>query len=169
MRPIAPLTAALLVVLVAANIWLVAALMQGFEPSEERPRDGKGQRLSELSHAMPPSEAKSIVAFKEITARPVFFKTRQPYVPPPPAPPPAPKVQPPPPPAPSDPGLVLGGVVINGSEKKAYVVSKADAQGTWLEEGEAIKGWTLHSIDPYGAKLHQSGRTVDLHLYPPQR
>src|SRR6185436_18393725 len=70
--------------------------------------------------------------YGSILAQPVFFKSRQPFVPLPPAPPPVPKA-PAPAPAPVvvDPGLVLGGVVITPDVKKTYLFSKADSRGTW--------------------------------------
>jgi hypothetical protein len=90
-------------------------------------------------------------AYQQTMAHPVFFKTRQPFVPPPPPPPPAPPqvARPAPPPAPpADPGLAVGGVVINGEVKKAYVFRKAaDRTGSWVTEGDEIMGWKVHSIN----------------------
>jgi hypothetical protein len=113
----------------------------------------------------------SLSAYQQTMAHPVFFKTRQPFVPPPPPPPPAPPqvARPAPPPAPpADPGLALGGVVINGDVKKAYLFRKADHTGSWLTEGEEIMGWKVLFIDGGGAKLHKDGRNIELPLYAQQ-
>ena len=99
-------------------------------------------------------------------AKPVFLKTRAPYVPPPPAPPPAPKPVVAPPQAPVDPGLALGGVVIIEDARKAYIFNRADSRGAWLSEGATILGWQVESIDALTARLQQAGRTIELELYP---
>jgi hypothetical protein len=95
--------------------------------------------------------------------RPLFFKTRAPFVPrpppPPPKPTPAPVVQ-------ADPGLVLGGVVINRDLRKAYLLSKADPRGAWVSEGDNFMGWKIVSVERTGAKLQQSDRMLELQLYP---
>jgi hypothetical protein len=104
--------------------------------------------------------------YQQTLAHPVFFKNRQPFVPPPP-PPPAPRPAPPPAP-PADPGLAVGGVVINGEVKRAYVFRKADHSGSWLAEGEEVMGWKVHSIDSGGAKLRKDDRNIELQLYTQQ-
>lgn len=110
-------------------------------------------------------------AYPQTTAHPIFFKTRHPFVPPPPppppAPPPAPRASPSPPPV-VDPGLAVGGVIISGGTKKAYLFRKADKAGSWLAEGEEIMGWKVQSIDSGGAKLQKDERAVELPLYAPQ-
>ena len=112
---------------------------------------------------------KAVSGHEDVLARPVFFKSRQPYVPPPPVPPPAPKVQPSAPAVPLDPGLVLAGVMIEGAVKKAFVVNRADSQGAWVAEGEAVAGWQVLSITAADAKLQNAGRTILLDLYPTSR
>jgi hypothetical protein len=107
-----------------------------------------------------------IEAYRPIVARPVFFKSREPWVPPPPPPPPV--LMAAPPPVVIDPGLVLGGVVIKDTVRKAYVFSRAGAGGAWTAEGEEFMGWKIRSINGAGAKLEQQGRSIDLQLYPPQ-
>jgi hypothetical protein len=110
---------------------------------------------------------KPVMAYSETLAKPVFFKSRAPYVPPPPAPPPPPpKPVAAPPPVPIDPGLVLGGVVIMEEVKKAYIFNRSDSRGAWLSEGETILGWKVESIDALTARLQQRGRTIELQLYP---
>jgi hypothetical protein len=107
-------------------------------------------------------------AYQQALAHPIFFKTRLTFAPPPPPPPP-PVSRPAPPPAPAaDPGLAVGGVVINGEVKNAYVFRKADHSGSWLAEGEEIMGWKVHSIDNGGAKLRKDDRNIELQLYTQQ-
>ena len=69
-------------------------------------------------------------------------------------------------PPPTDPGLILGDVAIDGIRKKAYVFAKGNPQGTWVSDGETFLGWTVQSIDSGAAKLKQSNRVLDLQLYP---
>jgi hypothetical protein len=107
-----------------------------------------------------------IETYREILARPVFFRSREPYVTPPPPPPPPPVTVIAPPPVVIDPGLVLGGVMIKNDIKKAYVFSRAGGGGAWAAEGDEYMGWKIKSIDKSGAKLEQMGRAIDLQLYP---
>jgi len=112
-------------------------------------------------------EARAIDDTGEILARPVFFKSRAPYVPPPPAPPPPPVANSTPPPIINpDPGLLLAGVMITDRVRKAYLVKKADSQGTWASEGENLMGWKVHSVSAKSVTLQLQDRTVKLLLYP---
>jgi hypothetical protein len=107
---------------------------------------------------------KPIESYRQTLARPVFFKSREPFVPTPPSPPPVLIATPPP--TVVDPGLVLGGVMIKKDVKKAYVFSRASANGAWTSEGDEFLGWQIRSISKAGAKLEQKGRSIDLQLYP---
>ena len=107
---------------------------------------------------------KPVEAYGQILARPVFFKSREPFVPAPP--PPSPVVAAAPPPVVVDPGLGDGGVMIKNGLSKAYLFSKAGAGGAWAGQGEMFQGWKVTSIDKAGVKLEQRGRSIDLQLYP---
>jgi len=163
---IAPLTAASLLLLACLNTWLLAALLADHALEEQMPL-AKPEWVPNLpaSEANPPKPS-PIGAYSQTLARPVFFKSRAPYVPPPPAPPAVPKPVAVPPPAPVDPGLVLGGVIITDRARKAYLFSKAEQRGNWLSEGDTIMGWKLEAIDAMSARLRQAGRTIELQLYP---
>jgi len=102
-----------------------------------------------------------IDGYRQILTRPLFFKSREPFVPPPP-PPPAPAS----PPAVVDPGIILGGIMMKNSIKKVYVFSKSGAGGAWTSEGDEFMGWKVIAIDRTGARLEQKGRFIDLQLYP---
>jgi hypothetical protein len=165
---VAPLAHAGLVGLACLNAALLALTLGPPAPEAEvkaaiaTAKQPPGSPKSDLG----PPKRKPITAYGETLARPVFFKSRAPYVPPPPAPPPPPKPVAAPPPAPVDPGLVLGGVVIWEETKKAYIFNKADSRGAWLSEGETILGWRVESIDVLTARLQQAGRAIELQLYP---
>jgi hypothetical protein len=165
---IAPVAFAGLAGLVGLNVWLVAMLMWGHvqESEVQSAAAAAGRPPSPaMSDAKPPA-SKPISAYPQTLARPVFFKSREPYVPPPPAPPPLPTPVATPPPAPVDPGLALGGVAIMDGTRKAYIFSKADTRGAWIAEGETILGWTVESIDATTARLQQAERSIELQLYP---
>jgi hypothetical protein len=114
----------------------------------------------------PATIRKSIESYPLTLAHPVFYKTREPFVPPPPAPPaPPPKVVPPAPVV-TDPGLILGGVLTNPNVRKVFLFSKADPHGSWVNEGESFMGWRIQSVGASSARLQQQDRIVELQLYP---
>ena len=160
----APLAAAGLLALSALNAWLVAVVVRDDVSEAPVPaaQSAWAPKPSGSSGSMP--NAKPITAYSETLAHPIFSKSREPFVPPPPPPAPVPKVVAPPP-LPVDPGIVMGGVVINGVLRKAYLFNKADAQGMWVSEGENFNGWTVQAIDPVSTKLQQAERTIELQLY----
>jgi hypothetical protein len=161
---IAPLPAAGLAVLAAINAWLLAGIADAMFSPDEQPLGAPMEWSPKL-----PDPGEGFVDFKPIEAasetlrHPLFFKTRAPLVPRPPPPPPKPE------PAPiiqADPGLVLGGVVIDRDIRKAYLLSKDDPRGAWVSEGENFMGWKIVSVEGASAKLQQSGRMLELQLYP---
>jgi hypothetical protein len=111
-----------------------------------------------------PVAPKPFNSYPETLTHPVFHKTRAPYTPPPPAP--LPTAMTAATPVIVDPGLVLGGVTMDGALKKVYLFSKGNPEGAWVSEGEAFLGWTVQCIDSSTAKLKQGGRTLSLDLYP---
>jgi hypothetical protein len=163
---VAPLTLGALLALAGLNasLLVIAVERPAPEPQMPIPVVRPDPPVSEIA----PPKSKPITAYGQTPAKPVFFKSRVPYVPPAPAPPPLPKPVAAPPPAPVDPGLVLGGVVILENARKAYIFSKADSRGSWLGEGDSILGWKVESIDAMTAKLRQAGRSIELELYPKQ-
>ena len=164
---VAPLTAASLVVLAAANIWLLSVVLQDHGPEAQVVAAKSEWRPKPPSSTMGVPGPKPLTVYGGIIAQPIFFKSRQPFVPPPPPPPPLAKA-PAPAPAAVDPGLALGGVIIAPDVKKAYILSKSDSRGTWASEGDSVMGWTVQSIDSGSARLGQANRTIELHLYAPK-
>lgn len=163
---IAPLAATSLLALGSLNAWLLAGVSEDYTEKQAAVEKTEwAPNLPQSTTELP--KPKPINAYSQTLARPIFLKTREPFVPPPPTPPPLPKTTAAPPPVVVDPGLVLGGIMIASDAKKAYLFSKADSQGTWMSEGETIMGWKLHSIDPTSTRLQQADRTIELWLYPP--
>lgn len=163
-RDMSPVSMIGLAVLAAVNVCLAATIGIHVLASGEG-AIGATAWTPQLSLATPGiRETRATAEHSEILARPVFFKSRVPYVPPPPAPPPSIAVA-----APIvnlDPGLVLAGVMITGRIKKAYFVQKMGAQGTWADEGENLMGWRVESIATEIVTLEQQGRRLELQLYP---
>lgn len=110
--------------------------------------------------------AKPIDGYREILARPLFSKTREPFVARPAAAivPQPPNLRPPPLP-PADPGISVAGIMISGITREAYLVKKPSSRGTWVREGAEFMGWTVQSISAGIATLQQSNRTIELRLY----
>jgi len=72
----------------------------------------------------------------------------------------------PPPVAFTDPGFVLGGVMVNGTIKKAYLLQKTDKSGAWVGEGDDFVGWRIQSITADAAKLQKETHVIEVRLYP---
>jgi hypothetical protein len=162
----APLTAVGLLALIGVDLWFLSLVFGDTAPEAPAAMHKPGPAPIPVDRAGSLPNSKPIMAFAQTMARPVFYKSREPFVPPPPAPPPIPKVAVPPPPPVAQPNFALGGVMITEDAKKAYVVNKATSQGEWLSEGESIMGWTLQFVDTTSAKLQQAERTVELQMYP---
>lgn len=113
-----------------------------------------------------------LAALSETTARPLFERTRRPYVPPPPPPPPpAPvaKAAPPPPPpaAPPPPEpirLRLVGVIASRDQTTA-VVTRQGGQTVRVEIGDIVDGWEVRDIKATEIILARDGRNVSIQLF----
>jgi hypothetical protein len=161
---VSPLAAAFWLVGLALNGWLLAVVV-GEMSSDELASVDKIAWSSGLSApAANGAGRQPIDAYRQILARPLFFKSREPYVPPPPPPPLAPITSPPP--VAVDPGIALGGIMMKNTVKRVYVFSKSGAAGAWTSEGDEFMGWKVTAIDRTGTRLEQKGRSIDLQLYP---
>jgi hypothetical protein len=160
----APLRATGLLVVLGVNAGLLATVATQLLSNDMAVVD-KIAWNANLSRAVAnAANRKPLEAYGQILAHPVFFKSREPFVA---APPPLPPVVvAAPPPVVVDPGLGVGGVIIKNGLSKAYLFSKAGAGGAWAGQGEMFQGWKVTSIDKAGVKLEQSGRSIDLQLYP---
>ena len=162
-RRIAPLRAAGLLVILSINAGLLASVVLLATSDGMAVVDKIPWSVNLAGSVANAAHRKPIEGYGEILARPVFFKSREPFVPAPPAPLPVLVTAPV---AIVDPGLAVGGVMIKNGLSKAYLFSKAGAGGGWASEGETFQGWKVTSVDRSGVKLEQSGRSIDLQLYP---
>lgn len=166
MQRIAPLSVAMLLAVVGINAWLVVELAGGPGEAEGTPKPVRPWAPDIPALDASGGRSQPINTYDLILAQPLFSKSRRPYVPPAPAQPVAKAITPMAPPA--DPGLILGGIMITGEDKAAYVFTRTDAKGTWLREGQSIGGWQVEAIEATGARLQSSGRSLHLQLYPQQ-
>jgi hypothetical protein len=157
-----PLVLLGLALLTAANVWLLLMAAQQATSEDQSAAEGPGwtPRLPSLEDARAQSTA--TISYQEILAHPIFSRSRAPYVP---SAPPAPKPSPPPAVF-IDPGLVLGGVMVNGAVKKAYLFQKTDKSGAWVGEGDDFVGWRVQSITAAVAKLQKETHVIEVWLYP---
>ena len=162
-RRIAPLRAAGLLVILSINAGLLASVVLLATSDGMAAIDKIPWSVNLAGSVANTASRKSIEGYGQILARPVFFKSREPFIP---APPPQPPVPVAPPVVIIDPGLAVGGVMIKNGLSKAYLFSKAGTGGGWAGEGETFQGWKVTSVDGSGVKLEQSGRSIDLQLYP---
>jgi hypothetical protein len=160
---IAPLTMAGAAIALSVNVMLFATILEDLESDGLAAIDKVGWN-NDLSPPVGGAvNQKPIDAYARILARPIFFKSREPFVPAPPAPLVAKTA---PPSSGVDPNLILGGVMIGSNVRKAYLFSRGNAGAAWLSEGEEFMGWHIRSIDGTSAKLEQKDRHIDLQLYP---
>jgi hypothetical protein len=157
-----PLVLLGLTLLAAANIWLLLMAAQQATSGDQIAADEPGwtPRLPRLEDAR--AQTTATVSYQEILSHPIFSRSRAPYVL---SAPPAPKPSPPPVVF-TDPGLVLGGVMVNGATKKAYLFQKTDKSGAWVGEGDDFIGWRVQSITADAAKLQKETHVIEVHLYP---
>jgi hypothetical protein len=151
-----------LALLAAGNAWLLIMVAQQSISEDQVAVEEPGwtPRLPRLEDARTLTTA--AVSHQEILTRPIFSRSRAPFVPPAPS---TPKPAPPPV-AFTDPGFVLGGVMVNGTIKKAYLSQKADKSGVWVGEGDDFIGWRVQSITTDAAKLQKETHVIEVLLYP---
>ena len=161
---VSPFRAMVLVLAVGVNAWLLMTVAAQFAAGDLDVAEGAVWNPQLSSNLEKVATAKPIDAYRQILARPIFFKSREPFNPAPAPPPPVVVAMPAP--VVVDPGLVLGGVMIKNGMKTAYVFNRASTSGAWANEGDEVLGWQIRSISGTGARLEQSGRSIELQLYP---
>lgn len=161
---ISPPTVIGLLLLGGVNVWLLALISREVQLS--------GSVVSETIEWTPKlrtvdqgdQKKAKVDNYKHVIERPVFFKTREPFVLPPPAPPTVVRVAPAPPII--DPGFVITGIMIVESIKRVYMSSRGNGAGVWASEGDNIGGWKIVSVNRNSAKLEQNGRVLEVSLFP---
>jgi hypothetical protein len=161
---ISPVSVVGILLLGGMNVWLLTIIFA------ELVSDGsifpEKVKWSPSLQTLGPADQKKrkMDGYTQITARPVFFKTREPFVQPSAPPAAVPKVVAPPPT--TDPGFVISGVMISGGLKKVYISTRANANAVWAREGEDLMGWRIRIVDEHGARLEQNGRVIEVALFP---
>jgi hypothetical protein len=95
-----------------------------------------------------------------VLARPIFFPTRKPFVPPPVS-----EVSAPPKPPPPDPVFVVDGIMLTGGARKVHLRQPQETDGQWYKTGQVIHDWTIVQIDAAGIVLEQADRRFAMRLY----
>jgi hypothetical protein len=157
-----PLAAIGPAIMLVVNLFLLSAILADVGTGDLASADKAEWNVGLSGSISGVINRKPVDAYTQILTKPVFFKSREPFVAAPP--PPLSKVVP----APSlvDLNLILGGVMIEKETRKAYLFSRANSGGAWINEGDEFLGWQVRSIDGTSAKLEQKGRYIDLQLYP---
>lgn len=160
---VAPLRSIGLLIALGMNVGLLTCVAMQLTSDDSTAAHNTEWNANLTGSIANPANRRPIDSYGQILARPILFKSREPFVPPPPVPP---SLAAPPPPVLVDPGLAVAGVMIKGGLSKAYLFSKAAPGGAWAVEGETVQGWKVKSIDGAGVRLEQTGRSIDLSLYP---
>jgi hypothetical protein len=157
---------------VALNITGIVALRHAFEGSNRS--ISIGSTVAHFDETILPEQPRlepSMRAYPETMARPLFMRSRAPFVPPPPAESvpfmPALPAQPPivPPQPVVDGDVRVFGVLADGRAARALLTSNSKPDGDWLRVGEAIGGWTLVEITSEGVVLSAGPQQRTLRLY----
>lgn len=155
-------------------LWvLIAALAAEIDIS---PIAGGGSAGPSAGEAAAPAVLAGLEDFGETLRRPVFSKSRRPFVPPPePEPEAMPESEPPPPEAeaaveaPPPEGLALRGVAITREKRSALLVTAGNPNGQWIAVGGTIESWQVAEVAA-GYTVLRSGQQVHtLHLYVDNR
>lgn len=113
-----------------------------------------------------PDEAPQVAIYAALLERPIFIRTRRPYVPPPPEA--VPVEQPPVQPeiVLQEPQVTLQGIFIRGRTRQALVLTPENALPVWVNEGANITGWKLSEIKPNQLILlaGTQRRTIELYV-----
>jgi hypothetical protein len=120
---------------------------------------------SQLQNIDLPEEVVRPIGYAAILERPIFSRTRRPYVPPTTLPP-AEQAQPTPDVILSEPQFILQGIFIRGHLRLALIQTAENSLAVWIREGEEISGWVLAEIEPNELILQAGGqkRTVELYV-----
>lgn len=158
-----PLVMACLALLAVFNVYLASAVVQQ-TASDDPKATADASWVPRL--ASPHStgiRARQASPDQDILRHPVFSKSRAPFAPPPP---PALKPRVVAAPVFTDPGFVLGGVMLNGEAKRAFLLRKANHTAAWAAEGDDVEGWKLQSVTAETATLQKESHVIELRLYP---
>jgi hypothetical protein len=107
-------------------------------------------------------------AYPAIPEHPLFYPTRQPWVPPPP------KAAPPALPAPAPTAVhplqkyQLVGIVISEGARTALLKSSDGGKTVAISEGQQLNGWTLREISRDAAHFESAGDAYDLKFPTPR-
>ena len=107
-------------------------------------------------------------AYPAIAEHPLFYPTRQPWVPPPP------KAAPPAPPTPAPTAVhplqkyQLVGIVISEGARAALLKSSDGGKTVTVSEGQQLNGWTLREISRDAAHFESAGDAYDLKFPTPR-
>ena len=129
-------------------------------------RPGEGPWLAPSLAGGPGYRTKPLAAFAQTSARPIFTRTRRPFVAPVAAQPAAPAAEPSTPAAlAAEPVVTLSAVTIHGQARRALLASKEHPGGRWMSEGDAVEGWAVTAIDADRLTLATGARSLTVRLY----
>jgi hypothetical protein len=111
---------------------------------------------------------KPIASYSQIASRPIFSKSRRPYVAPVPELAPTTAVAAPPLKAPEplpEPKILLSGIATDGKSKRALIATAALPNGDWHVTGDTVEGWVLSEINADSIALTNVGQIYRLAIF----
>ena len=130
------------------------------------PLPGDGAWLPPAPGEGPGYRAMPLAAFAQTTARPIFSRTRRPFVAPAPVQAPAPAGAPAAALVPlAEPAVTLSAVIIHGPARRALLITREHPGGRWVNEGDMVEGWAVSAIEADRLTLAAGARTLSVRLY----
>ena len=174
MRSVSPGMGIVLLALVGLNGLAALAMVRGLDTFGAGGSTAAREARSGESAWHPPAtggaagyRTKPLAAFAQTLARPIFARSRRPYVAPVAAVAAAPAAEPSLPVVPvAEPAVTLAAVSILGENRRALLVSKGHPAGRWMNLGDTFDDWKIATISPDRLTLSTSGRTMTVMLYP---
>jgi hypothetical protein len=154
-----PLMLMTLAALAAIDLVGALALHRALFPAERGEEgvraEGRKLRLTQIEgEAVKPARV-----YSQTLSRPIFAKTRKPFVTNAAIAAPAAPPQ----------DFRLAALASFGSHRRAFIISGSSPRGVWKSVGERIDGWAITQMEPAAIIMEDGAASVTLKLYPVQQ
>lgn len=154
----------------AAGLLVLGLLIWRSDPMPIEQRRAVSWDPAESLDAGQPGAKSPVVSLVEALSRPLFQRTRRPFVPEAMPVDPPPNLEEtveaaPPPPVVDSSQLMLKGVLKLPGRTQALISTANNPDGVWIELGATVDGWTVKSLDQDSVALVSGETEIQLKLY----